>query len=114
MKRPSSHREFLTPAATESIQNLGKQIRVARQRRRLTQEELAARASVGVATVQRLERGESVSLDILANILVAMNLEDTLDRVANPDEDETGKALEYRRLPKRVTEKLRHGLDTDF
>jgi len=80
----------------------------------LTQEELAARASVGVTTVQRLERGESVSLDILANILVAMNLEDTLDRVANPDEDETGKALEYRRLPKRVREKLRNGLDTDF
>jgi len=114
MRRQSSHREFLTPAAEESIRNLGTQIRIARKRRSLTQEELAARASVGVTTVQRLERGESVSLDILANILVAMNLEDTLDRVADPDEDEAGKALEYRRLPKRVRGKLRHGLDTDF
>jgi hypothetical protein len=43
-----------------------------------------------------------------------MDLEDTLSSVANPDEDETGKALEYRRLPKRVREQRKHGLDTDF
>ncbi|MGX1201132.1 helix-turn-helix domain-containing protein [Marinobacter sp. MBR-105] len=114
MGTPSSHREFLTPAALEGIRTLGKHIRIARKRRSLTQQDLADRASVGVATVQRLERGESVSLDILANILVAMDLEDTLSSVANPDEDETGKALEYRRLPKRVREQRKHGLDTDF
>lgn len=40
-------------------QKAGKKIRIARKKRKLTQEELAERARIHVSTLGRIERGES-------------------------------------------------------
>ena len=80
----------------------------------MSQGDLARRAGIGVATLRRLERGESVSLDILANVLVAMNLEDTLLAVADPQTDTVGLSLEKRHSPKRIRKRENDELDTNF
>lgn len=111
---PSSHRQFLTSASQDTLVRLGENISVSRKRRRLSQSDLAGRAGIGVATLRRLEKGESVSLDILANILVALNLEDTLLSVADPLSDTVGQALEKRNAPRRIRRRESDELDTDF
>ncbi|MCH8533112.1 MAG: helix-turn-helix domain-containing protein [Saccharospirillum sp.] len=110
----SSHRRFLTSAAQDGLRRLGGNISISRKRRRMSQEDVASRAGIGVATLRRLEKGESVSLDILANVLVALNLEDTLLSVADPQSDEVGLALERRNTPKRIRKRESDELDTNF
>lgn len=106
---------FLTDAATSLIGEIGNHIRIARKRRRWTQEGLAERSGVGVATIIRLEKGSaSVGLNVLANVLVALNLEESLLRVANPLEDSVGVAMELRNQPKRIHEGGDDELDTNF
>ncbi|EAZ97473.1 helix-turn-helix domain-containing protein [Marinobacter sp. ELB17] len=110
---PSNNR-LLTSAAQDALQSVGEHIKLARQRRKLSQSLLADRAGVGVVTVRRLEKGESVGIDTLANILVALNLEDTLLKVASPSEDEVGIAMEKRQTPKRIRKRSSDDLDTNF
>lgn len=111
----AKHEAFLTDAAQAAIKELGAQVQQARKRRRWNQNELAERAGVGVATIGRLEKGHgSVGLAVLANVLVALNLEETLLQVANPNEDSVGIALERRHQPKRIRKGGDRELDTDF
>lgn len=49
-------------------------IRQLRKEHGLTQDDLAAKAGVGVATIQRVERGESPSAGTIASIAAAFNL----------------------------------------
>lgn len=110
----SSHRRFLTSAAHDAIETLGEHIKLARQRRQLSQQALADRAGIGIVTLRRLEKGESVGIDILANVLVALDLEKTLVEVANPQEDDVSIAMEKRQAPQRIRGRKNDELDTDF
>lgn len=76
-----------TPKLMALLSRLGENIRLARQRRRLTTTMLAERAGMTRMTLRGIEKGEpTVSLGAYANVLFSLGLEADLARVANDDE----------------------------
>jgi transcriptional regulator with XRE-family HTH domain len=61
--------------ADTSLQALADRIKGLRASRALTQEDLASMAGVGVATIQRAERGQRLSADTIASLAAALNME---------------------------------------
>src|SRR5476651_19072 len=62
------------------LDELGRRIARTRLERNIGQAELGAEAGVGVATVQRLERGRSVASTSLIRVLRVLGLLEALDR----------------------------------
>ena len=93
----------LSPETLVATRQLGAALRAARIRRRLTQAQLASRTGTGVATIQRMERGEpGLSIGTLLETLAVLErswLGELVQRVAD---DAPGRQMEQRRLPKRV------------
>jgi transcriptional regulator with XRE-family HTH domain len=69
--------ELMTDAAV--LAELGRRLTRHRLERDWTQSELAARAGIGQATVQRAERGESVQMTSMVKLLRALELLEGLD-----------------------------------
>lgn len=63
------------------LAELGRRLERHRLQRNLTQDQLAAEAGIGRATLQRLERGESVQTNSLIKLLRALDLLGALDAV---------------------------------
>lgn len=61
------------------LAELGRRLERQRLERNLTQDELAERAGIGRATLQRLERGESVQSTSFVKLLRALDLLEALD-----------------------------------
>lgn len=102
---------MLAPRALASLEALGRQVRLARKRRRMTQAELAARAGITDRTLRSLEAGESTTtLGSLAAVLAIFGLEHHLAVIAR--DDPKGEALAEAHLGQRVRPKKK--LDTDF
>lgn len=88
---------------TQYVKELGRRIRLARTRRKLSIIELAAKAGIDRNTLGALELGKpGVSISAYVMTLWALGLDRTLDAVAHPDTDSHGKTLEASRRPKRV------------
>ena len=68
-----------TPALDEALQALGARARALRLSRELGQEELAARAGVGVATVRRFESTGVASIENVLRIARALHAEGAFD-----------------------------------
>lgn len=96
MTRPS---RTIFPNTRRRADALGQRLRAARERRRITQAELAARVGVSRATIARLEAGDLVvSLAILVRVLEVLALDADIDRLAA--DDELGHRLADARLPR--------------
>lgn len=64
---------------------------------------VAERARVSQPTLLRVERGDAgVSLGIYATVLWVLGMGERIERLAAPETDAVGLALETERLPKRV------------
>lgn len=102
------------PAEVENaLKRLGRNIRIARLRRRLRIQDVADRIGTSRFTVADLERGKpSTSVAAYFGSLWALGLLDHVDRIADPDHDEEGKILESARRPGQAS-RLRQ-LDNDF
>lgn len=110
----AKHRSFLTDEAEHFLRLLGDQVDQARRRRGLRIRDLVG-AGVSESTYARLKAGDpGVALGTLANVLTVFNLEDSLARVADPDQDEVGKFLARRDLRKRIRKLAPEELDRDF
>ncbi len=84
-------------------ERLGRAVKHARLRRRLTQAQLASRAGLGVATLQRLEGGDpGIALGSFLEVLLVLERDWAQDIVQLLEQDLPGRALELRRLPARV------------
>ncbi|HUN78740.1 MAG TPA: helix-turn-helix domain-containing protein [Solirubrobacteraceae bacterium] len=95
--------DLLTDAAL--LAELGRRLALHRLQRDWTQAELAARAGVGKATVQRAERGESVQMSSMVRLWRALELLPGLD-AAVPESIElpiARLAREQRRTRARAT-----------
>ena len=100
-------------AVEEALGRLGRNIRIARLRRRLRIQDLAERIGVSRFTVADLERGKpGTSAAAYFGALWALGLLDQADELADPDRDEEGRVLESARAPRRAA-RLRR-LDNDF
>ena len=88
----------LPPRARESLVKLGRDLRLARERRGWSLREAAERLFVTVPTLRRLEAGHpGVSLGIVAQALFIYGLVERLGWVADPRFDMRALAEETRR-----------------
>jgi transcriptional regulator with XRE-family HTH domain len=112
----SNTTSFSVPHAVAlALSRLGANIAVARKRRALTQEDLAAKAGVTHVTLRRAERGSpGTSAGVYFAALWAMGLEAEIAAIASPDRDEVGKQLERSRLGKRVRRASTNELSDEF
>lgn len=106
-----------TPALSDNLRQIlctvGKNIKIARKRRRMSEQRLADLAYTSRRTIQRLEAGEpGVGIGILISVLMILNLEKDMLNIAHPDKDQHGLFLEQGRLPQRIREK--HDPKYDF
>ena len=102
------------PAAVEDILNrLGRNIRTARLRRKLSMEELAERVGISRYVLADIEKGKpTTAIAAYLGALWALGLLRDMREVADPDRDEEGKILERARSPK--TAPKRKTIDDDF
>ena len=102
------------PAAVEAaLARLGRNIRIARLRRSLTQAQLAERIGVSRFVVAAMERGKpSTSIAAYVGAIWALGLLEDLAPLADPAGDVHGMALERARAPKRAHRA--RTLDDDF
>lgn len=97
----------------EVMKAIGNNIKIARTRRRMMQDELAFKCGITRKTLWRLERGEGgISFATVCTVLSTLGLLESVKSVAAPDEDEHGKILEAARMPQRVRET--RSIDNDF
>src|ERR1700734_2459720 len=91
----------LPAIATDQLQKLGRDIAVARKRRRMSMSEMAGRMMVNLKTVQRLEKGDpSVGVGILAAALWILGLHRRLGDLVAPESDSTALQEDIRNLPR--------------
>ncbi|MCD4762626.1 MAG: helix-turn-helix domain-containing protein [Desulfobacterales bacterium] len=102
------------PAAVEDILNrLGRNIRTARLRRKLSMEELAERVGISRYVLADIEKGKpTTAIAAYLGTLWALGLLWNMQEVADPDRDQEGKILERARSPK--TAPKRKTIDDDF
>ena len=95
---------------TSAVLRLGENVRVARVRRSLSQEELAQACGITRKTLYALEKGApGTTIGTAFTVLWKLGLLNTAPALADPQADEHGKILEAARRPKRV----RHPVDSD-
>ena len=96
-----------------SIQRLGSNLRIARLRRNLSIETVAARIGTSRRVISDAERGKpSTGLMIYAALLWAYGLLQHLDEVAAPERDQEGLTLAS--LGERLRARKDGALDDDF
>jgi DNA-binding XRE family transcriptional regulator len=96
-----------------AAQQLGQNIRVARIRRRTSQEELAQACGITRKTLYALEKGSAAStLSTAFMVLWKLGLLSTAATLADPDSDEHGRILEAASRPRRVRRSA--VVDNDF
>ncbi|MBW4053658.1 MAG: helix-turn-helix domain-containing protein [Proteobacteria bacterium] len=82
---------------------LGRDISLARRRRRLSQASLADRSGIGVNTVRRMEKGElSGSIEHLARVLYVLGELERLEKLLDTGSDEVGLLMMDENLPQRI------------
>ena len=100
----TTHAPF--PSVRSALQELGENIRLARERRQLTATMVSERAGISRPTLVKVERGEGgVTLGAYAAVLHALGLERDLGRVAK--DDELGRKLQDLQMTERRPRKRR-------
>ncbi|GEP97083.1 helix-turn-helix domain-containing protein [Chitinophaga cymbidii] len=76
----------LLPSAEDTLVELGTNIKLARKRRRLTEEQVAERAGIARSTLQLIEKGEAgVAISFYVQVLFVLGLSKDLLKVAADD-----------------------------
>ena len=100
-------------AVEDSLKRLGTNLRTARLRRNLTQEDVAEKIGTGVRAVMDTEKGKSsTSAAVYMALLWTYDMLDQMRDVASPELDEEGLSGVRARERERAREKK--GLDDDF
>lgn len=95
--------KFMIFGIEEILINVGKNIKIARIRRNITIKELANRSHLNERTISRLEKGDpSINFKNLVTVLITLGISDSVLNLANPNDDDLGKALEFQKNPQRV------------
>ncbi len=119
MTKRSLAKTAFPPEVTRVLKELGEGLKIARQRRRQSQIDLAERLMISRATLQRMEHGDpTVALGAWVTAAWLLGRLADLQVVFNPDHDETGKRLERHYLPRRgghpSSLRLSGDLENDF
>lgn len=96
----------VTPGVRKLLVQLGRDIQVARLKRRLSQSDMAVKMGVSIGSVQRLERGEAgVSIGTLAMAFLALGSLRGFQEILDPGSDNIGLLMEQSHLPQRIRKK---------
>ena len=91
------------PSAQRALRALGRDIGIARRKRRLPVADFAVRMSVSQGTLIRLEKGEAgVSIGTLVMALLALGELHRLEEILDVSRDDTGLMLDVDSLPRRI------------
>jgi transcriptional regulator with XRE-family HTH domain len=89
--------------AVHALRKLGRDLALARRKRRISTSDMAARLFVSRDTLWRLERGDpTVALGTLATATFILQLQDRLGNLAAQATDALALSLDERRLPQRI------------
>jgi transcriptional regulator with XRE-family HTH domain len=89
--------------ADRALRKLGRDLALARRKRGISTNDMAARLFVSRDTLWRLERGDpTVAIGTLVTATFILNLHDRLANLAAPAQDELGLSLDEQRLPQRI------------
>jgi hypothetical protein len=103
MPKSSEHVQFLPQAAIVQLASLGKNLSIARKRRKESLRAWAARMGVSVRTVQRMEAGDAgVGVGIYVSALWLIGRSDALAALADPALDKGALQLSIREASKRA------------
>lgn len=103
MPRPLMFNASAPAAVVDAARTIGKRVRLARVRRRLTLRQLAAKAGVAYDTARAVETGNLMTgLGAYLALIWALGLERELATFLDPDRDLEGKQLELTRVPQRA------------
>ena len=90
----------------EYIVELGKKIKTYRIMKELSQEDLSDKTGISKRSISRLEQGESIQMDNLFKILIALDLGDNIDLLVPDQTRRPSYYLEYSDSgPQRVRKK---------
>lgn len=102
----STRRGLTSFQGQQALANIGKNIRIARLRRRDTEQTAAERVGVSRHTWRRLEQGlPTVSIGLLIEAMIIYGFEKQLFELADPDLDTIGKSIEASTRPQRGVSK---------
>lgn len=103
------------PAAVERLLlQLGRNIRIARLRRKLRLQDLAERVGISRYLMSDIEKGKpTTAIAAYIGALWALGLSNSMYSIADPDLDVEGKALENIHAP-TTAPKRKQDLDNDF
>ena len=89
--------------ATHALRKLGRDLALARRKRRISTADMATRLFISRSTLWRMERGDpTIALGTLATAAVVLQLHDRLANLAAPATDALALSLDESRLPKRI------------
>ena len=95
--------DILPTPVGRSLKKLGRDIQIARKRRRLTVAMMMERVGVSKMTYLAVEKGDPrVGIGIYGTALMVVGLGTPFADIADPSHDDEGFALDEARLPERV------------
>lgn len=93
----------MTPSAARALRTFGRNLRIARKKRRMPMADFAERMGVSLGTLARLERGEpGVSMGAFVMALLALGELGRLAEILDVSRDDTGLLLDVASLPQRI------------
>ena len=91
------------PQVARTIAKLGRDISLARRRRRIAAEDFAGQMGVSRATLHRLENGDpGISLNTLTMAMFALGRLNAVSELADPAKDDVGLMITRQEAPRRV------------
>lgn len=104
--KPMSEKQSLPLPAARALRELGRDLALARRRRGISTEDMAARLFIGRRTLWRMEKGDpTVAIGNLASAAFVLQLHDRLASLAAPAKDSLALKLDEERLPQRIRRK---------
>lgn len=101
MAKATQSSKALPAMAMDQLQKLGRDIAIARKRRRMSLSEMAKRMMVNIKTVQRLEKGDpSVGIGIVATALWVLGMHRRIGDLVAPESDQIGLQEDIKNLPR--------------
>lgn len=99
----------------DQLQKLGRDLALARKRRRTSLRDMAERMMVNLKTVQRMEEGDpAVGIGIIASALWVLGMHRRLGELAAPETDATGLQEDIRQLPRDFRKSKKRDDKYDF
>ncbi|HWZ42924.1 MAG TPA: helix-turn-helix transcriptional regulator [Candidatus Saccharimonadales bacterium] len=115
MSKATPSSKALPAIAVDQLEKLGRDISIARKRRRLSLAEMAERMMVNIKTVQRLEKGDpAVGIGIVTTALWVLGMHRRLGNLVAPETDQIGLQEDIQRLPRDFRKSRKQAAMTDF